>query len=925
MLTHEQFSDQFAKLTDHPPFPWQWDLYDSWFSKGNIPESCNLPTGLGKTSVIAIWLIALANHPDKMPRRLAYVVNRRTVVDQTTDEVQKYRDNLRTSGLFDVLKARCAAPLKNDDSPLALSTLRGQFADNREWSADPSRPAVICGTVDMIGSRLLFSGYGVGMKGKPLHAGFLGQDSLIVHDEAHLEPAFQELLLTIEKEQERERKDKPVLPWSQLRVMELTATPRGGGEVFELTPEEKAAPNKLPDEPTEPIHHVWRRTRSKKALVLHEIGDEKKELVPTLVKQALKYVSDPKSPAVVVFVRTVDAVNEVVKGLKAGKVDEKNNILTLTGTMRGYERDRMATDSKVFARFKKHIPIEDRTGTVYLVCTSAGEVGVDMSADHMVCDLSTYDSMAQRFGRVNRYGFGDATIDVVYPKAFDTKDKPFEVARERTLGLVKRLRTRGESLFDASPAALGELLERAIRESGKSRAEALREYILAAFAPTPTLLPATDILFDAWALTTIKDKLPGRPPVEPYLHGLPTDWQPPETHVAWRTEVEKLQPEYESDEAREQNQQADRKALAKLAGVLLEDFPLKPHELLQDRMTRVRAAIDLLAEKHPNAPAWVVNEDDEVTVTTLGELMLTEKRDGKTVYKIDSRYGTILLPPSVGGLNDQGMLDPKSPTADDVSCEWYEDKERTKPRRARGDEEDPPEGMRLVRRIELLGGGGEEAEAEYWYWFARGGDDDASKTAREPIRWQHHTDDVKRNLMAIANKLFPNDTGCQRTLELAADWHDLGKMRVVWQRSIGNPRPTEWYAKSGKDPRTKRMWKPFELTDYRHEFGSLIDLLDEKREFRPVFDTLSQEHKELVLHLIAAHHGRARPHFPPDEAFDPEHLQSDADGMAAKVPQRFARLQRKYGRWGLAYLESLLRAADWAASANPSAFVEGDQ
>lgn len=26
---------------------------------------------------------------------------------------------------------------------LAISTLRGQFADNREWSAHPSRPAVI--------------------------------------------------------------------------------------------------------------------------------------------------------------------------------------------------------------------------------------------------------------------------------------------------------------------------------------------------------------------------------------------------------------------------------------------------------------------------------------------------------------------------------------------------------------------------------------------------------------------------------------------------------------------------------------------------------------------------------------------------------------------------------------------------------------
>ena len=44
----------------------------------------------------------------------------------------------------------------------------------------------------------------------------------------------------------------------------------------------------------------------------------------------------------------------------------------------------------------------------------AGEVGVNISADHLVCDLTPFDSMAQRFGRVNRFGDGDAQIDVVY-------------------------------------------------------------------------------------------------------------------------------------------------------------------------------------------------------------------------------------------------------------------------------------------------------------------------------------------------------------------------------------------------------------------------------------------------------------------------------------------------------------------------------
>jgi CRISPR-associated endonuclease/helicase Cas3 len=77
------FADTFEALTGNAPFPWQEALYEC-FTVGPIPSSCNLPTGLGKTSVIPIWLIALANHPEKVPRRLVYVVNRRTVVDQAT-------------------------------------------------------------------------------------------------------------------------------------------------------------------------------------------------------------------------------------------------------------------------------------------------------------------------------------------------------------------------------------------------------------------------------------------------------------------------------------------------------------------------------------------------------------------------------------------------------------------------------------------------------------------------------------------------------------------------------------------------------------------------------------------------------------------------------------------------------------------------
>src|SRR5262245_15656005 len=86
-----QFADAFARLTGNPPFPWQRRLYEE-FAAGRFPPSCNLPTGLGKTAVIPIWVVALANNP-ALPRRLVYVVNRRTVVDQSTREAERVRAN----------------------------------------------------------------------------------------------------------------------------------------------------------------------------------------------------------------------------------------------------------------------------------------------------------------------------------------------------------------------------------------------------------------------------------------------------------------------------------------------------------------------------------------------------------------------------------------------------------------------------------------------------------------------------------------------------------------------------------------------------------------------------------------------------------------------------------------------------------------
>src|SRR5262249_9138321 len=149
----------------------------------------------------------------------------------------------------------------------------------------------------------------------------------------------------------------------------MTATSRGGGEVFELTDEEQK-PEEIPDPPTKPIHHVWRRLKAKKGIRFHAVP--RKEVAEKIGKLARRWKLLGK--AVLVFVRTIADVKPV------GRVDTDkregapaDQVQILTGTLRGLERDRLAREDRVFRRFL--LPEESDGRTDYLLCTSAGEVG----------------------------------------------------------------------------------------------------------------------------------------------------------------------------------------------------------------------------------------------------------------------------------------------------------------------------------------------------------------------------------------------------------------------------------------------------------------------------------------------------------------------------------------------------------------------
>jgi hypothetical protein len=96
---------------------------------------------------------------------------------------------------------------------------------------------------------------------------------------------------------------------------------------------------------------------------------------------------------------------------------------------------------------------------------------------------------------------------------------------------------------------------------------------------------------------------------------------------------------------------------------------------------------------------------------------------------------------------------------------------------------------------------------------------------------------------------------------------------------------------------------------------------------------LGEGEADLVLHLIASHHGHARPFAPVVEDREPppvlgyhagaaialeaaeRALLPQPHALASGVADRFWRLTRRYGWWGLAYLEAVLRLGDWYGSA----------
>ena len=418
-----------------------------------------------------------------------------------------------------------------------------------------------------------------------------GHDALIVNDEAHLTPAFATLLKSIERAQEKTLK--------AFRTLRLSATHTQSGNRW---------PDSLDDDRT---NERFRKTfEAKKQLQIHVLPAGKQEA------QRIQLALEPGPMRTIIFVRQPEKARKVAVQL-AEKVGSGERILTLTGTMRGFERDQMI-EHDVFRAFSKPETPKERC---FLIATSAGEVGINISADRLITDLDTVDHLLQRFGRLNRFG---ETIGQAHMLVSETEEK-----EEDNKPVLKFLRNNlpvaQDGRIDISPAALFGL-----------------DLPAAACSQQPLQASLHDWLVETWSQTSLGFH-PMRPQVEPWLHGKQNEY--PETYVAWREDVRYLVDESIGDDQRED---------------VLDKYPVLSHEKLREPTYSLLEKLQkLLGSEDRDVKVLRCKSDGSVDVLDLREIgSVPSTFDGMRKAVANIAYCQLILPIGCGRL-DNGMFSPE--------------------------------------------------------------------------------------------------------------------------------------------------------------------------------------------------------------------------------------------------------------------------
>jgi CRISPR-associated endonuclease/helicase Cas3 len=1010
-LTVDDFPAYFQELHGRDPYNWQCRLAKQVI-EGTWPGTIDLPTGSGKTSCLDIAIFTLAAQAvlpkDKRtaPRRIFFCVNRRVIVDEAHQRAVKIAEKLLEAEGSNSVLGRVAASLRKLSTlkresapPLDVLELRGGIYRDNRWARSATQPTIVCTTIDQLGSRLLFRGYGVSANAAPIQAALIAYDSLVLLDEAHISRPFLQTLDYVKRYLDSSKWAEQPVGVKPMIVVPMTATPPEGvpsDQMFALPESDKQGKLKA------------RLEASKKATL---------RSVPDVVKAAVNSataLSRTGPTAVGIMVNRVATAKAIYEKLREQYSDKPDVVVELViGSMRPIDRDRQAERLRELVGPDRP---ERSEKTSFIVATQCLEVGADYDFDALVTECASLDALRQRFGRLNRGGrpIDAKAVILVEEKAIKEESKlddtkpldpiygnalsrtwnwllnqaevvPTEVELTATKKRGKKQSASEERVIDFGIDAFTAILQKH-DENGRIPANLLAP---SALKNAPVMLPA---YVDFWCQTSPRPT--PEPEVSLFLHG--PEAGEPDVQVCWRADLVE-------DEHIKQSDWCDVVAL----------LPPTSAECMSVPISRIRKWLTD-EEPQPEGDLLGTATDDTrdqdkkprkkaVSNGRVGVLWRGSKESQRIRFVEQLRPGdTLVLPATAGGWNELGhvpeatvetvdvaetafqtardhavlrlhpVLKPlQQPLSTNWPWEWIDELFARLT-----DSEDPPSEREVRQRLTQIAAewpnfGNRKFIFEYypdergvvlitrerlgqateWFTASDEGEDERSQSLREEaISLNDHTQHVRDETVRTVNALPLADI--QEAYCCAARWHDLGKADERFQAMLRRTDRTDAWLLSGLDtallaksdglPQTPQQRKLARERaglpeGFRHEMLS-VQIVEQSKLVEE-----AGKHRDLILHLIAAHHGYARPLAPvvidtecPEVTVagviltSKQRLACPPHRIDSGIAERFWDLTRRYGWWGLAYLEAVLRLADQQASADedegvfndPSASVE---
>ena len=473
-----QFSEFFKTATGFTPYRWQVEV-----ALNGLPEVLPIPTGLGKTEVVLAWAWRLLVAKEPEPLHLVFCLPMRSLVTQTVQRLKVYFDNLKR---------------KQPEIDVAVHQLMGGAIDDT-WAIHPDKPWVLVGTQDQLLSRALNRGYSMSRFEWPVHFGLLNNDCRWLIDEVQL--MGPGLWTTAQLDWMRRKRFKLLKPclttWMSATVGTsfLSTTDRKRDAIAERSNEQVEFEHKLkaaldgdsglewwraakrplawwqPEAAAEPTAGRGRKRAAKAAAATAVTPDAIAASVQA------KHVAGTLT---LVICNTVEMASSVFRALSS--IDHK---VLLTSRFRGEDRARHEQRLIDFEAKRKAGMLPEHDPGLICVSTQVVEAGVDISAHRLFTELAPWPSMLQRLGRLNRKGDDQAAQAWVWETPQEAGNKkpdrigPYESA---DIELAKKL----VSAF--IPLSQNKAFSEAVAELEASRQKEWNEALQPKLSPLPRAL-----------------------------------------------------------------------------------------------------------------------------------------------------------------------------------------------------------------------------------------------------------------------------------------------------------------------------------------------------------------------------------------------------------------------------------------------------